>query len=329
MRRTLRQALARSWYRDVAWNALLSPPAWLYGTVVRLRRRAYQRGWLRSIRIAAPVVVVGNLTVGGTGKTPLAAAVVQRLRERGRRPGLAARGYGGRVRHGARLVTAGSDPREVGDEPVLLARATGCPVAVARRRAEAAELLLGEGADVIVCDDGLQHYALARDAEIAVVDAARAHGNRRLLPAGPLREPLTRLEEVDLVLHQGRGGDFELRPEAARPVAGGDERRPLVAFAGRRVHAVAGIGDPERFFDMLRAAGADVVPHPFPDHHPFEARDIRFEDDTPVLMTEKDAVKCVDFADVRHWYVPVTARLSAFALNRLDALFDRVLSEAV
>lgn len=317
-------SLVRAWYDGAPWTALLLPAAWLYGAVVCLRRHAYRRGWLHSTRVAVPVIVIGNLTVGGTGKTPLAAAVALRLRERGLRPGLAARGYGGRVRNDARRVTPDSDPREVGDEPVLLARVTGCPVAVAPRRARAAELLVDAGVNVVVCDDGLQHYALARDAEIAVMDAARGFGNRRLLPAGPLREPPARLAGTDLVLRRGACGDFDLVPEAARPVAGGGERRPLDAFAGQRVHAVAGIGDPERFFDMLRAAGLEVMPHPFPDHHVFRERDIRFGDEAAVLMTEKDAVKCIRFAGERHWYVPVTARLTESSAIRLDDLFDRI-----
>lgn len=315
----------RAWYDDnAAWTALLSPLAALYGAAVRLRRLAYRRGWLRSTRVGVPVIVIGNLTVGGTGKTPLVAALAWRLRERGLRPGLASRGYGGRVRRGVHRVTAASDPREVGDEPVLLARATGCPVAVAPRRVRAAELLVQAGANVIVCDDGLQHYALARDAEIAVVDAVRGLGNRRLLPAGPLREPPERLAETDLVLRRGVGGDFDLVPEDVRPVAGGGAPRPLGAFVGRRVHAVAGIGDSERFFDMLRAAGLEVTPHPFPDHHAFREEDIRFGAEALVLMTEKDAVKCARFADERHWYVPVTARLTDSAAARLDNLFERI-----
>lgn len=325
MREALRQTVTRAWYGDAAWPVLLSPLAWLYGLAVRLRRLAYRRGWLRTTRVAAPVIVIGNLTVGGTGKTPLAAAVALRLRERGLRPGLAARGYGGRARRGPSWVTPDSDPREAGDEPVLLARATGCPVAVAPRRADAAELLIGEGVDVVVCDDGLQHYALARDLEIAVVDAARGYGNGRLLPAGPLREPQARLAEVDLALRQGPGEDFELAPQALRPVTGGDARQPLSVFAGRRVHAVAGIGDPERFFAGLRAAGLSVLAHPFPDHHVYHGADILFEDQIPVLMTEKDAVKCARFADERHWYLPVEARLSAVARTALDDLLDRLL----
>lgn len=322
--RPARDVLIRSWYAAAPWTPLLAPASWLYGAAVGLRRYAYCRGWLRSIRVAVPVIVIGNITVGGTGKTPLAAAVALRLRARGLRPGLAARGYGGRVKKGARRVMPESNPREVGDEPVLLARNTGCPVAVAPRRAEAAELLIEAGANVIVCDDGLQHYALARDAEIAVVDAARGYGNRRLLPAGPLREPLKRLAGTDLLLRQGAGGDFELAPGAARPVAGTGETRSLESFAGERVHAVAGIGDPERFFDMLRAAGMKVVPHPFPDHHAFREEDLRFEDDIPVLMTEKDAVKCAGFAREGHWYVPVTARLNEVAAVRLDDLLNRI-----
>lgn len=322
-----REAFVRGWYRGAAWTALLLPLAWLYGGVVRLRRLAYRLGWLHAARVGVPVLVIGNVTVGGTGKTPLAAAVALRLRERGLRPGLAMRGYGGRRVRRPRRVEAGSDPREFGDEPVLLARRTGYPVAVAPRRAEAAALLVGAGVDVVVCDDGLQHYALARDAEIAVVDAARGYGNGRLLPAGPLREPLARLRDVDLSLRQGRGEDVELRPEPARPVTGAGEARPLAAFAGQRVHAVAGIGDPGRFFAALQDAGLVVTPHPFPDHHPFRPGDISFADDRPVLMTEKDSVKCGAFADARHWYVPVTAHLREDARARLDALLDRLLEE--
>lgn len=319
-----RDVLVRSWYTATPWTPLLAPASWLYGAAVGLRRHAYCRGWLHSTRVAVPVIVIGNLTVGGTGKTPLVAAMALRLLARGLRPGIAARGYGGRVRRGARRVTPESDPREVGDEPVLLARNTGCPVAVAPRRVEAAELLIEAGTNVVICDDGLQHYALARDAEIAVVDAARGYGNRWLLPAGPLREPLARLAKTDLLLRQGVGGDFELVPGAARPLAGAGQARPLESFAGERVHAVAGIGDPERFFDMLRAAGLEVVPHPFPDHHAFREEDLRFQDDDAVLMTEKDAVKCTAFAGGRHWYLPVTARLNEVAATRLDDLLSRI-----
>lgn len=322
----MQAALERAWYRrGSGWTAALLPLAWLYGAVVRLRRLAYARGWLASTHPGVPVIVVGNLTVGGTGKTPLAAALATRLAERGRRPGIVSRGYGGRAGDVPQAVAADADPAELGDEPVLLARRAGCPVAVCRRRAPAARYLVCEhGVDVIVADDGLQHYALARDAEIAVRDAARGYGNGWLLPAGPLREPLSRLKSVDLELVQGAGGDFGLAGDQAVPVAGG-AARPLSDFAAAAVHAVAGIGDPERFFAMLRAAGLRPIPHPFPDHHRYTAADLAFGDDAAVLMTEKDAVKCTAFAEPRHWYVPVTARLEAAAATRLDSLLERVL----
>jgi tetraacyldisaccharide 4'-kinase len=257
------------------------------------------------------VVVVGNLSVGGTGKTPLVCWLVARLQEWGFQPGVVTRGYGGSSEN-VLLVDSSADPSIVGDESLLLVRRTGVPVAIGRDRPSAAQLLVNAGCDVVVSDDGLQHYALARDCEIVVVDGERRFGNGWLLPAGPLRESEARLRRVDaVVVNGGRAqleGALSMRLEAkdALSLIGGAIKN-LREFAGHSVHAVAGIGNPERFFNMLREYGIEVVGHPLPDHARLQAADISFPDGRPVLMTEKDAVKCAAFAGAQHWYVPVTA----------------------
>ncbi len=305
-----------------------------YGAATGLRRGLYARGWLPRVSAGCPVVVVGNLIAGGSGKTPLSIALVERLRGAGWNPGVASRGYGRDEPGVPRWVDARTDPCLGGDEPVLIAMRTGAKVRVDADRAAAARALVAEGCDIVVCDDGLQHYRLARDIEIEVIDGRRRYGNGRLLPAGPLREPVARGARADFrVLNLGSGGDgiapgfgewpMGLVPGPARPLAGG-RPVPLTAFAGQRVHAVAGIGDPERFFSMLRGLGIAVVPHAFPDHHRYSAEDLRFGSDLPVLMTSKDAVKCAAFADSRHYEVGIDARLpEAFwvaLLHRLSTL---------
>lgn len=303
--------LESAWYgnRRAPWWTW--PLAALYGSVVRLRRMLYRAGWLRSVRLPAPVIVIGNLSVGGTGKTPLTIALVEALRARGRRPGVVSRGHGGSRREPLLLGVA-PDPAEVGDEPCLI-HASGVPVAVGRDRPAAARLLLDAGCDVLVADDGLQHYALARDLEICVIDGVRRFGNGRLLPSGPLREPLARLQRVDLRVCNGgicAEGEYPMQLRGGEVVALCDGRRqPLAAFLGQRVHAVAAIGHPARFFDSLRAAGIEVIEHAFADHHAFVARELDFGDELPLLMTDKDAVKCRQFARP-HWFrVPVQAEL--------------------
>jgi len=319
--RHLEAWLQRVWYGGRGGGAWLLPLSWLYGAVSALHRMTYRSGLMRVHRAAVPVVVVGNVTVGGTGKSPLVAALAAALTARGIPVGVLLRGYGARRKDPAR-VFAGDDPLEVGDEAVMLAGATGVPVVAGVDRARGAELLVAAGARLVLCDDGLQHHALARDLEIAVVDAVRGVGNGRLLPAGPLREGPDRLAGVDWVVWhgappsrprwQGRAGDLAMRlePGAAQPIVGGAEPRSLASFAGRPVHAVAGIGDPGRFFAMLRAAGLAPREHAFPDHHAYAAQDLDFGDDAPVLMTAKDAVKCRRFAGPQLWEVPVVARLS-------------------
>ena len=313
----------------------------LYGAVTALRRKAYRKRWLRSRHPGVPVIVVGNITAGGTGKTPLTIALVERLRAEGWTPGVASRGHGREDEATPRWVEAGSDAAQVGDEPLLIARRTAAKIRVDRDRLAAAQALVAAGCDVVVCDDGLQHYRLARDIEIEVQDARRRYGNGRLLPSGPLREPLERAADCAFrVLNLGvaSGGDAQreaglpafgchgalgewpmrLRVEVAQPLRGG-RPQPLSAFAGQRVHAVAGIGDPERFFAMLRGMDIAVVPHAFADHHRYRAEDLRFGSDLPVLTTEKDAVKCHAFAGERWYSVGIDACLpEAFWIALLD-----------
>jgi tetraacyldisaccharide 4'-kinase len=282
-------------------------------------------------RIGVPLIVVGNLTVGGSGKTPLVLWIAEHLKKNGYRPGIVSRGHGGRV--GApREASIVSDPGEVGDEPILLARRSGCPVWVAPDRVAAARALRAAhpDCDILLSDDGLQHYALARDLEIAVVDA-RGFGNGFLLPAGPLREPVSRLGSVDAVVAHDTSAvpGFTMRLTGTRFVQMLDARNVVgpEALRGKAVHAVAGIGDPERFFRQIERLGLAVVRHPFADHHPFQAGDLQFGDAAPVVMTEKDAVKCKRFARPEFWIFPVSAELDpAFGrwlLERLALIHGR------
>lgn len=319
---SLADDLQHRWYDPSArpaWWAL--PVAGLYGAGVRIRRGLYRMRVLRSRRLPVPVVVVGNIVAGGAGKTPLVIALVEALRERGWKPGVVSRGYGGSAR-GPRLLGTNPDPALAGDEPALIALRTGVPVAIGADRAAAAALLLEQGVDVVVADDGLQHYALVRDIEICVIDGQRRLGNGRLLPAGPLREPPSRLRRVDFTVCNGGEpgtGEIPMRLVADAAVLLGEPstRQPLAAFSRGRVHAAAGIGNPRRFFDTLRGQGIDVVEHPFADHRRYAPGDLDFGDGLPVLMTEKDAIKCGGFARPDWWGVPVTAALP-------ESFFDAV-----
>jgi tetraacyldisaccharide 4'-kinase len=316
--------LESAWYADGRAPWWTGPLAALYGGVIRLRGELYRSGVLRSVRLPAPVIVIGNLSVGGTGKTPLTIAVVAALRARGYQPGVVSRGYGGSQREPL-LLGDTPDPAQVGDEPCLI-HASGVPVAVGRDRPAAAQLLLDAGCNVLIADDGLQHCRLARDVEICVIDGVRRFGNRRLLPAGPLREPLSRLQQVDLRVCNGgiaEDGEYLMQLRGGDVVALEDGRsQPLASFGGQRVHAVAAIGNPRRFFDSLRAAGIEPIEHAFADHREFVATDLDFADGLPVLMTDKDAVKCRRFVQPHWWRVPVQADLPQAFYEALDVRLD-------
>ena len=329
-------ALARTWYsrEPTLGSQLLCPLAWLFGRAVALRRAGYRHGVLRQARVAVPVIVVGNITAGGAGKTPLVAALVEALAARGRHPGIVSRGHG-RATNDVREVRADDDARDVGDEPLLLA-ASGARVVVGRDRVAAARKLIDghPDVDVIVADDGLQHYALARDVEIAVVDAARELGNERLLPAGPLREPASRLDSVDAIVWRTASGVRpRMRAHAREFVATYEPRRwinvidPALRFDAPLLRdpatvAIAGIAHPDTFFAALRAQGFAGKAIAFPDHHRYVRDDIAFAGAPAILMTEKDAVKCRAFGDARMWMQPIVARIAPalieFVLERID-----------
>ena len=324
------------------WNArgplaiALLPFAALFGGIVALRRRAYSGGWRRPERLTVPVIAIGNFTVGGAGKTPLTIWLVEQLRAAGFRPGVVSCGYRGSAR-APMAVTAASDPRECGDEPVLIARRTGVPGWINRDRARAAHALLAAHPDVnvIVCDDALQHLRLARDIEIAVVDR-RGYGNRWLMPAGPLREPprptdalvLNGAEagaEAGAAAPQGATKAFAMTLEVDRLYAVDVPERTVDprTLSGRCLHAVAGIGSPARFFDSLASLGLAFTPHAFPDHHAFVPSDLAFADADTILMTEKDAVKCALFEPTS-----VRARLVALQVSaRVDAALMALITQ--
>lgn len=318
------------WWQKRSWqSALLLPVSWLYGTLLAIRHLAYRQGWAKRGRVSLPVVVVGNLTVGGTGKTPLCATLVERFRRAGWRPAIVSRGYGGERHEQPYLVSDADTASKVGDEPLMLFHQSGVPVCVCIDRCAAVEhIATNTDANLVIADDGLQHLAMPRIAQVLVVDGSRGFGNRWLLPAGPLRDTLGSVKAVDMVafqvpsagpaeqtlaglarLHVSIGiskrppqlssssdNRFALAPTVAVELVSG-KQLAIEQLAGQSVHAVAGIGHPLRFFDSLRRQGMVVEEHAFADHHEFAPGDVSFADSLPVLMTSKDAVK------LRHWEV--------------------------
>lgn len=315
--------LPSHWYRLTPLHVLSYPVSLLFRTLVAVRRLAYRWHLLPSVTLPVPVVVVGNISIGGTGKTPLTLELVRQMIARGWHPGIISRGYGAQGSRLPREVRGDDPPSEVGDEPILMAQRKLCPVWVGRDRPAAALALLQAHpeCDILFSDDGLQHYRLQRKVEIAVIDGARRFGNGLLLPAGPLREPVSRLREVDAVVTNGGTGQaagfvMQLEGTCFYNLLNPAMIRTAADFAGQRLHAIAGIGHPQRFFDHLHRLGLQFTPHPFPDHHAYNPAELSFPDTDVLLMTEKDAVKCAAFASEEHWVLRVDAQVSP-ALTRL------------
>jgi tetraacyldisaccharide 4'-kinase len=332
----LSDRLLTAWYRGHPALALLRPLECLYRWVVRRKRERFLAGEGSIYRAPVPVLVVGNITVGGTGKTPLILWLIEHCRAQGLRVGVVSRGYGARPPQLPWRVRAQQSAEQAGDEPLLIVQRTGVPLMIDPDRSRAvAALLDAEPLDLILTDDGMQHYRLARDLELLLIDAARGLGNGRCLPAGPLREPAERLQSVDAVLYNGAAVDrdsgfgFTLQPAALVNVRSG-ERRGLELFAaGQAVHAVAGIGNPQRFFNTLEALHWRPVVHAFADHAQYSAQALNFTPDLPLIMTEKDAVKCRTFAADDWWYLAVDALPSPAFVAWFDSQLSRLIPDRV
>jgi tetraacyldisaccharide 4'-kinase len=328
----LTDRLLNAWYTGHPALALLRPLECVYRRVVDKKRARFVAGEGDIYTAPVPVIVVGNITVGGTGKTPLILWMIEHCRSRGLNVGVVSRGYGARPASFPWRVLPQQRADEAGDEPLLIVQRTGVPMMIDPDRAQAVRALLAaEPLDLILSDDGLQHYRLARDLELVLIDAARGLGNRRCLPAGPLREPVERLQSVDAVLYNGAATDrddgygFQLQPSALVNLLTG-ERRPVQHFPrGQAVHAVAGIGNPQRFFNTLEGLHWRPVPHPFADHAAYSAEALAFEPPLPLIMTEKDAVKCRAFAGADWWYLAVEAVPSAAFGPWFDSQLNRLL----
>lgn len=314
------------WYKKSLSVYLLLPVSWFFYLVVLTRRWLYQVGIFKSTKFSVPVLIVGNITLGGTGKTPLVIYLAKLLKEKGYSPGIVSRGYGGKANKNPQVVRTESTPDQVGDEPLLIAKHTECPVFICANRVAAVKKMIIEAdCNIIISDDGMQHYALDRQIEISVVDSERKFGNGFLLPAGPLREPISRLKKVDFIVINGMSKDLklaapvyqmELKPSKIYNLIDPQKTLPLDQV-NQPVHAVAGIGNPQRFFETLRSLGLNIIEHVYPDHHQFQLSDFHFNDQFPVVMTEKDSVKCKKFNKENFWYLPVEAKVEIAFINKL------------
>ncbi len=327
MKQLIAKFVDEVWYKDHFIGTWLMPLSFIFRDIAKFRRWLYKKGFKSVEKMPVPVIIVGNITLGGTGKTPLVIYLVEQLKAAGFNPAVISRGYGGQSATWPVLVNADSDVALIGDEPLLIAQQAGCPVAVGPVRADSARLLLENASiDVIISDDGLQHYALYRDIEIVVIDGVRRFGNNFCLPSGPLREPQERIQEVDFVICNGGEaeeneilmqleGDYAVNMQT-------QEHKPLAEFRGMLCHAIAGIGNPQRFFDLLAKQGVVCQAHPFPDHYAYTEKDILFNAAEAIFMTEKDAVKCRSFASTLHWYVPVQATVESSFMEKLITLLS-------
>lgn len=315
----------KQWSSYSLWHILLIPLSWIFSAIINVRKYLYRIGWLKSIRLNVPVIVVGNITVGGTGKTPMVIWLAEQLKLAGFNPGIISRGYGGTSKL-ATAVFANSNPHQVGDEPVLIAKRTACPMFVGASRADAGQALLKSNpqCNIIISDDGLQHYALQRDVEIVLINSSLQLGKQFLLPAGPLRENLSRLQSVDAIVDSGRSADFahsfkdemppvfnmQVQGENFESLDGSQPTQAASCFTNKSLIAIAGIGNPERFFNQLSALGLQFESKAFADHYQFSAQDLtRFSGKT-ILMTEKDAVKCSALTTTDAWFLPITATIN-------------------
>ncbi|MFG0720733.1 tetraacyldisaccharide 4'-kinase [Pseudomonas sp. GLN_6] len=332
---SLAKRITAAWYAGHPALSLLRPLEWLYRAVVQRKRARFLAGEGVIYRAPVPVVVVGNITVGGTGKTPMILWLIEHCRRQGLRVGVVSRGYGAQPPQLPWRVQADQLASVAGDEPLLIVQRSGVPLMIDPDRSRAvAALLAVEPLDLILSDDGLQHYRLARDLELVLIDAARGLGNRHCLPAGPLREPAERLQSVDALLYNGASSDpqegygFTLQPRTLVNLRSG-EQQPLSHFpAGQALHAVAGIGNPQRFFNTLEGLHWRPVAHAFADHAPYSAELLSFSQALPVLMTEKDAVKCRAFAADDWWYLAVDAEPSAAFVAWFDQQLQRLVPRA-
>ena len=316
------------WYNSPPWWLwFLLPLQWLLRLVVWLRRALYHTHLLKSYHAGVPTIVIGNINVGGTGKTPLAIYLLKLLQQEGYKPGLVTRGYGGQSDTYPLRVTDNSNPQQVGDEPFLIYLNTKAMIAVDPNRSRAAKLLVKEGCDILLCDDGLQHYALQRDIEIAVVDSQRMFGNQWLLPMGPLREPVSRLKQCDLQVYNGK--TMLLQPKPIKNVVSWSiiSQQQQALLKSKNLNAVAAIGNPQRFFNTIKALGYRVIEKTFPDHHQFTKDDF-VDGDGPVIMTEKDAVKCREVAKEHFYFLPVEAELDKEITQKLLTLIRKVKDES-
>lgn len=325
MKKLMAKFLNEVWYKDHFVGTWLMPFSFIFTDVAKFRRWLYKKGYKPVEKLPVPVIIIGNITLGGTGKTPLVIYLVEQLKTAGFKPGVICRGYGGESETWPLQVMADSDVLQVGDEPLLIAQQADCPVAVGPVRADSARLLLENNVcDVIISDDGLQHYALYRDIEIVVIDGERRFGNNFCLPSGPLREPQERIKEVDFAICNGgeaQENEILMQLEGAYAVnCLTKQRKPLVEFRELNYHAMAGIGNPQRFFDLLKQYGLECQTHSFPDHYIYTKKEIYHKQAEAVFMTEKDAVKCLDFASEQHWFVPVQAVLESQFSENLIAL---------
>ena len=327
----LENLIEKVWHSKNIFSLLLFPLSLIYISIIYLRHTLYQLGLISITKINAPTIVVGNIVAGGTGKTPLVIWLAKYFKGKGFLPGIVSRGYGGTYLSNIELVKPTSNPLLVGDEPVIIARNTNCPVVVAKKRAKGAkELVEKYNCNIILCDDGMQHYSLARDIEIAVIDGQRRFGNNYCFPAGPLREPKNRIFKADLIVskYNARKCEHKMDYTYNQLVSLNELPKtiPVSDLHGMTVHAIAGINNPDHFFSYLRSHKLELIIHKFPDHYSFTKDDVRFDDNFPVVMTEKDAVKCLNYSSDKHWYVPISAELPKSFIYDLDKLMEKIIN---